>query len=213
MSSGDRFNLPCPSCGTNVTVARAHIGKKGRCPTCKTVFPITAPVETADLLELEPLPSLQPQGLAPWPQQGFDQAGYGQQAYGQPMAPQQGWPAAPGIPNPYGQTYAQPAASPFTAGYGQSPYGQPGYGVPNNDDEFRLSPLAAAPTTATAARPLSVDETLKRAVAAERDRGHRDWAEMNGTILSGIGMMVGAVVWLVVGLMFGWLFFYPPFCS
>ncbi len=33
-------------------------------------------------------------------------------------------------------------------------------------------------------------------------------------IISGIFMMIGSVVWLVVGLEFGWLFYYPPilFC-
>ena len=29
-------------------------------------------------------------------------------------------------------------------------------------------------------------------------------------VLSGVGMMVGAVVWLVVGLMFNRFFIYPP---
>ncbi len=31
-----------------------------------------------------------------------------------------------------------------------------------------------------------------------------------GQVLAGIGMMVGAVVWFVVGYLAGYIFFYPP---
>lgn len=33
---------------------------------------------------------------------------------------------------------------------------------------------------------------------------------VSGGVVAGLFMMLGAVVWLVVGLYFGWLFFYPP---
>ncbi len=33
---------------------------------------------------------------------------------------------------------------------------------------------------------------------------------MNGKVISGILMMVGAVVWFVVGWAAGYIFFYPP---
>jgi len=33
---------------------------------------------------------------------------------------------------------------------------------------------------------------------------------MNGKVISGILMMVGAVVWFVVGWASGYIFFYPP---
>jgi len=46
----EKFTIACPQCGEVVSVSRAHIGKKGRCKTCQTVFPIAAPVD--DLVEI-----------------------------------------------------------------------------------------------------------------------------------------------------------------
>jgi hypothetical protein len=143
MSTSERFHIPCPQCGVLVAVARAHIGKKGRCPECKTVFPISEPAApaVADLTPLHAVPGLQPltpglqplapglQPLAPGlqPMAGLQPLAPGLQPMQPPQqpwagAPQQ-WPAQPqppwqnaGIPNPYGQApYGQPA----------SPFGQP----------------------------------------------------------------------------------------
>jgi hypothetical protein len=33
---------------------------------------------------------------------------------------------------------------------------------------------------------------------------------VNPSILGGIGMMIGAIIWFVVGLSFNYIFFYPP---
>src|SRR5262245_17069972 len=119
MSANDRFNIPCPGCGTNVAVSLAHVGKKGRCPNCKTVFPITAPATqspvVADLVPmnsapgLQPLPSpgLQPLGLQPLAAPGLQPiATPGLQpmpANPWPGQQQPAWQAA-SIPNPYGQS-------------------------------------------------------------------------------------------------------------
>lgn len=68
----DRFETPCPQCGTQVAVSTDHIGKKGRCPACGAVFPITAPVEALpELPGASPLRPLPP-GLEPLPP-GFQQ--------------------------------------------------------------------------------------------------------------------------------------------
>jgi hypothetical protein len=45
-SVAEKFTISCPQCGEKVAVSRAHVGKKGRCGKCQTVFTISAP-ETA----------------------------------------------------------------------------------------------------------------------------------------------------------------------
>src|SRR4051812_9980222 len=39
----EKFAVGCPKCGEIMTVARAHVGKKGRCGVCHEVFVIEAP--------------------------------------------------------------------------------------------------------------------------------------------------------------------------
>jgi hypothetical protein len=48
-SATEKFTIACPKCGEVVSVSRAHVGKKGRCKRCQTVFPIVGP---DDLVEL-----------------------------------------------------------------------------------------------------------------------------------------------------------------
>jgi ssDNA-binding Zn-finger/Zn-ribbon topoisomerase 1 len=36
----ERFNVDCPICAHELVVARAQLGKKGRCPNCRNVFPL-----------------------------------------------------------------------------------------------------------------------------------------------------------------------------
>lgn len=93
MSISDRFTITCPTCRADVGVSRAHIGKKGRCPQCKTVFPIAEP-EGPGQLDLEPLPR-SPAALQPWP------------ATPQPLPPAS-LSSLGSLPNPYGSTYAAP---------------------------------------------------------------------------------------------------------
>ena len=38
----------------------------------------------------------------------------------------------------------------------------------------------------------------------------RPWIVISPTMISGVLMMVGAVVWFIAGLALGWLFYYPP---
>jgi hypothetical protein len=47
----------------------------------------------------------------------------------------------------------------------------------------------------------------KKRRASQRSGGG---VTVSGGVIAGLFMMLGAVVWLVVGLYFGWLFFYPP---
>lgn len=200
MASNDRFNISCSGCGTKVAVSMAHVGKKGRCPSCKTVFPITAPAANepvmADLVpmgaaDLQPIltPGLQPistPGLQPLGSVGLQPIG------------QAAWQG--GLPNPYGQTATSPfgqPASPF--GQPASPFGQSAI----SNDELRLAPAVnpyAAPVPPSNYEP--VPKTWEKPSAGD--------GELNGSLWGGIGMMVLAVVWFVGGLFFDIIFFYPP---
>src|SRR5947199_32494 len=132
MSTSDRFNIPCPGCGTQVAVSTAHIGKKGRCPQCKTVFPIVAPAPAAASLGLQPMGSALPN------------------PYGQ-SAPMSAFGPAPG--------YGQPAAY---GGGGPSVFdnfGQPS--AKSSDDELRLAPDNSNPY-ASPMGSAHVQETFQR---------------------------------------------------
>ena len=229
--STDRFNLPCPGCGTAVAVSMAHVGKKGRCPQCKTVFPISAPAAAdasvmAELIPLSPSHGLQPLAAGLQPLQPMQQPW-------QP-APQPAWPgtqpqqpAWPGVqqqqpawqgaalPNPYGQS-GSPAA------YGQPAFGQPAspFGQPSlpfgqlarpNDDELRLSPDANNPYAAPSAPNAYVQDALKAATESNNWKREKDRGDINSSLWGGIGMMALAVVWFFGALfLFDLLFIYPP---
>ena len=226
--STDRFNLPCPGCGTAVAVSMAHVGKKGRCPQCKTVFPISAPAAAdaavmADLMPLSPSNGLQPLSAGLQPLAAGLQPLQPMQQPWQP-APQPAWPGAQpqqpawqgaALPNPYGQsgtpaTIGQPAfgqpASPF--GQPSSPFGQP---ARPNDDEFRLSPDANNPYAAPSAPNAYVQDALNAATQSNNWKREKDSGDINSSLWGGIGMMALAVVWFFGALfLFDLLFIYPP---
>lgn len=62
-STADKFTISCPQCGEVVLVSRAHVGKKGRCKMCQSIFPIVEPVD--DLVEI-PSPASAGAGGAAW---------------------------------------------------------------------------------------------------------------------------------------------------
>ena len=112
--------------------------------------------------------------------------------------------AAPPAPSndPFGMPandpFGMPADdNPFAASaneFGESPYA-------SGSDGYQVS---SVPAYMSAPKPRKKKAKRKKSSAAAS--GGPDM----GQVLGGIGMMVGAVVWLVVGLMCGWIFFYPP---
>jgi predicted Zn finger-like uncharacterized protein len=226
--SSDRFHISCPGCGTQVAVSMAHVGKKGRCPSCKTVFPITAPAAAepvvADLVPigsggLQPLstPGLQPlgssslqpigsAGLQPLGSQPFGSQPFGSQPFGsQPFGSQpsaQSWPQSPQPAAWQGSSIPNPYGNSAPA----SPFGQPAaspFGQPASagDDELRL---------AQDANPYASPTTPSYNFAPAKPQKQAD-GEINGSLWGGIGMMVLAVVWFFGALIFfNVLFIYPP---
>lgn len=90
-----------------------------------------------------------------------------------------------------------PASSPFGASpYGSSPYGSGG-------SNQQLQSLAVNPYMASAAADQAAADKYNHGFGLE----HKAW-DMG--MLGGILMMVLAVAWFVIGLMFDYIFFYPP---
>jgi hypothetical protein len=196
--STDKFQLGCPGCGKTIAVSRAHVGKKGRCPACQTTFPIVEPVAADELQPLGPIDG----GLQP--------LGAGSDAWAAPPARPQ--PVAAG--SPFGAPYAPPAQPGFgqpSPGYGNQPaFPNGGFGG-GDEGELRMAPLETAPPSSFGGAPFMnspSNEALGKAYVPPQPQSGS--GEGIGTLLAGIGMMVGAVVWFVGGLMFDIIFFYPP---
>jgi predicted Zn finger-like uncharacterized protein len=220
--SSDKFQIICPTCQTSVTVSTAHLGKKGRCPTCKTVFPIEAQPVLAEMApeedyQLAPLPGAQP---------SYPQASFGQPALGQPgLTPLAPLGAAPfGQPTPFGQSAAfgqpTPGLTPLAGNaWGGAPnIPNPLANVPNPYGAAAPiqpagSPFGAAPVNQNPYAPPTTStwqDTMQRAAGADDWRKAKNRSDFNSSMWGGLGMMVFAVVWFVGGLMFDILFFYPP---
>ena len=115
--------------------------------------------------------------------------------------------SAPPAPIPANDPFGMPANDPFGMPADDNPFAAPA-------DEFGENPYAtsgsgeygitSAPAYMSAPKPRKKAERKK--TSAPTGAGGLDM----GQVLGGAGMMVGAVVWLVVGLMCGWIFFYPP---
>ena len=54
--SADRVEVACPACGQRTAVARENLGRKGRCPACKEIFELKAPVKKAAPAVQKPKP-------------------------------------------------------------------------------------------------------------------------------------------------------------
>jgi hypothetical protein len=118
--------------------------------------------------------------------------------------------ASPAAPDPLDFGIAPPSSDPL-----QSPSDDP-LGSPTGFDwnEIPAAPAApafsAAPALAGDTRASAANELLAKARADEAEKKQENVAWSNGQILSGIGMMIGAVMWFVTGLVFGRIFCYPP---
>lgn len=204
-SDSTAFQAECPSCGKTLKLPASALGKQGRCPGCKTVFQIPgAPEPTA----FDAPASSSPFGAAPAnPASPFSggptssevglgmglgapgMVGIQNDPWGQPTgnaAPGAAWPGAPANP------WQAPGAWP-------SPPGGPSYGgapFPNNSMTQDYMARAAV--------------SQAEADARAREAGAEGGTGINSGVVGGIAMMVGAVIWFFVGLMFDWVFFYPP---
>lgn len=180
-----KTQIICPQCGKHLMVPNAALGKSGKCPGCQHVFPLQAPTRAAS-----PPVVRQPAAATADPFGGAnadplaDSSGFDQAA--QPMGPSPlGAPQGQfGAPQQFGQ---QPAG-----GYAPSPaFQQPNPGQWSSSGHPYGSP--------------SVTQQAKK-----RKKSESGDATPMGQIGGGLLMMIGAVVWFVLGLMGGVLLIYPP---
>jgi hypothetical protein len=101
----EKIAVSCPQCGQQLVVPASALGKQGRCPSCKHIFPLEAPVAAQTI---EPPP----------PQQGpnsiWDEVPGGEYHL-QPLPPS---PSTPVIPNPYIPPTAQTTKGKYRHGFG-----------------------------------------------------------------------------------------------
>jgi len=106
----DKIAVSCPQCGQQLVVPATAIGKQGRCPSCKHIFPLEAP---AGAYVVEPLaPS--PAPPAPSPKSIWDEQLGGDYAL-QPLPTS---PPMPAAPNPYIPATAQATKGKYRHGFG-----------------------------------------------------------------------------------------------
>ena len=136
---GDKVSVVCPTCNKRLLVPASSIGKQGRCPSCKAVFPLEQVFE-AETVQPTPFASGDLWGSAApaSTQQTFQQPAYPQQAsYGQQPASNDMWggtATSSTSSNPFGETntatttnpYASPQfnSSPSYSAYQPKPKGQ-----------------------------------------------------------------------------------------
>lgn len=209
----DKIVIPCSECGSNMSVPSTAAGKKVRCPKCKTVVDIpggssyVSSDASTDSALTEPQPRRarkisEPSATSPpvpvaKPTPAAKPASLAKPA---PLA-------TPAQPKPKRtREKAAPADDDWldddaSSGAGDSEwdaYGNP-YAAPQG-----LPPRAKRKNTGSSAP--SLRGTGNEAPAAySRPSGGTD-----GSVLTGILMMVGALVWFFGALALGWIFWYPP---
>jgi len=196
-----KIRIACPQCGKQLMVPSAALGKSGRCPACQHTFPLQVssptPVSAAPPVVRKPpvanSPAAPVANANPEPFGDLSTFDQGNQAMGQ--APL-GTPQSPlgGPQQPQTQLGAPQQC-------GQQQYGQPmGTVTPSAGFQQPNPGQWAAP-----ANPYGTPAT-----GPAKHRGKKEEGTPMGMIGGGVLMMLGAIVWFVVGLMGGVIFFYPP---
>jgi hypothetical protein len=101
----EKIAVSCPQCGQQLLVPGSAVGKQGRCPSCKHIFPLEAPV-AAQVIEPPPPPQA--------PNSIWDEMSSGDYTL-QPLPPS---PATSVSPNPYIPPAAQASKGRYQHGFG-----------------------------------------------------------------------------------------------
>ena len=190
----DKIVIPCSECGSNMSVPNTAAGKKVRCPKCKTVVAIpggsshSSIAAASDVSVAEPQPRRarrvsEPAKSAP-PEKPI------------PPKPRRTKEKAA----PADDDWLDDDASSYGAGDSEWDSYENATQAPQG-----LPPRAKKKNTGNSSPTLR--GTGNEAPAAN---ARPSWSGMNGSVITGILMMVGAVVWFVGGLAFGIIFFKPP---
>lgn len=190
----DKIVIPCSECGSNLSVPNAAAGKKVRCPKCKTVVSIPGGSSHASKDAASNIFLAEPQ-----PRRA--------RRISEPPAPVPLEKLAPLKPRRKREK-AAPAEEDWldddASSYGSGGDEWDSYGNPAQTPQG-LPPRAKRKNTGSSTPTLR--GTGNEAPAAyARPSG----SGTNGSVVTGILMMVGAAVWFFGGLFFGIIFFYPP---
>lgn len=206
----DKIVIPCAECGSNMAVPSTAAGKKVRCPKCKTVVAIpggsshASSDASADTAFAEPQTRRARRISEP-------------SATSLPVPPAQPTPAAKPVPlaKPAQlrlkrtREKAAPADDDWLEDDELSSFGSGGSEWDSYDNPAQvpqgLPPRAKRKNTGSSTPALRGNGNEAPA-AYSRSGG----AGTNGSVVTGILMMVGAAVWFFGGLAVGVIFFYPP---
>ena len=210
----DKIVIPCSECGSNMSVPSTAAGKKVRCPKCKTVVDIPGGSSYASDDASSGTTSAEPQ-----PRRARR---ISEPSASSPSAP----PAKPTpVAKPASLVKPAPIAKPAEA----KPRRTKERAAPADDDwlDDDLSSLGSGGDEWDSygnpyAEPQGLPPRGKRkntgsSTPALRGTGNeapaaysRPSGGTDGSVLTGILMMVGAVVWFFGALALGWIFWYPP---
>lgn len=188
------------ACGKALRVKDELAGRRVRCPGCGNTLTVPAPQNTGaeEIVELLPAdagsPMPPPRPLAPV----------------QHISPQR--PVAvrpPVLPVQHASPRPVPAPPPLH----QAPPALPSHAVPPPSQQFqRADTVRHAPAPDYDDTP--EDEPRRRRKKVKKHTKKRSRSSggiaIHPSIIGGALMMIGAVVWFVVGLAVGYIFFYPP---
>lgn len=184
----DKIIIPCSECGSNLSVPPIAAGKKIRCPKCKTEVAIPAGTATVRREPRQPATAQEPE---PRRARRVDETT-------RPARPRPKEPAAPTDD----AWLDDSASSNSEAGSEWDAYGAP-------EQTQQALPPRAKRKKAGSQVPTLRGTGNEPPAPYERPRGVMASAS-NGSVITGILMMVGAVVWFVAGLAADIIFFYPP---
>ena len=113
-------------------------------------------------------------------------------------------PNASAAPQPANQ-FAMPTES-----FGNEPFADNAFASDPFDSASSGGGFEPASTPAYLTAPKPRPKAKKKKKSSSSSAGSKSGGPDMGQVLGGLGMMVGAVVWFVAGIFFGWVFFYPP---
>ena len=202
----DKIVIPCSECGSNMSVPNTAAGKKVRCPKCKTVVSIPGGSSHAsndaapDISVVEPQPRRarrisEPSPPAP-PVKLAVPVKVAQSEKPAPLKPRRTREKAA----PADDDWLDDDVS--SSGSGGSDWDS--YGNPAQTPQG-LPPRSKRKNTSSATPTLRGTGNEAPDAYSRTSR-----SGTNGSVVTGILMMVGAAVWFFGGLAVGVIFFYPP---
>lgn|GEM_PF-843451 len=193
LTMSDRIIVACSFCQRNMSVPASAVGKKIRCPKCETVTDV--PAESAVAPKAQLRPTSQPSPERP---QGRPQAERSDRSSRPPARRQK-----PAATEPSEDSWLNEDFSSYNDAGDQSGSYDAGPNVP-----AALPPRSrkSAKTKNAATAPSSPYEYSSGANVSSP----RHSSGVNGSVITGILMIIGSIVWFFGGLAVGIIFFYPP---